>query len=472
MDKAIKSISRDIRRGIGLDENIPQLFNHLANNYHNNGAVRLAMHYFAFYEAYCDDEGAWSSGAREDMSGLNRIIKEALLNKASGAKREKAIKEIDTIRQSITKRMDALTAYTDIFQSYEYVLNRLEYRFRDEMASVDEEEFAKEILRYIFDTEDSFIINEKIKEIVGQLPIRMTKQKYFELLGESLHAYLGAEQSSFQMYLYMLRTSAMLYHDEAMEALYPELKERKEVLDQIGYKDISKENYDKAEGLLRAVSLLLEIETNVYYSMIELVNEIYALLLCQPYAGMVASKYDEASDLAFRIIKRINTLFLKDQKIELPEEVINDFTGLEGVLEELTYETEVMEDALYEVKLNHKVLTTGLMLDTLLTVLLRAKNLLSNSLFMELGEEKEQEVVDETLIEKEASALQEELKALFEAHDRMIGRAVIANTINKMPVFFNNHTEVMDYVRYSLLRCSDPFEKAACIEIITSLMSN
>ena len=47
----------------------------------------------------------------------------------------------------------------------------------------------------------------------------------------------------------------------------------------------------------------------------------------------------------------------------------------------------------------------------------------------------------------------------------------MANTLNKLPVFFKNHSEVMDYVLYSLNKCSDLAEKYACIEIINEMMN-
>ena len=60
---------------------------------------------------------------------------------------------------------------------------------------------------------------------------------------------------------------------------------------------------------------------------------------------------------------------------------------------------------------------------------------------------------------------------MFSIQDRVISRAIMANTMNKMPVFFKDHKEVMDYVCYSMERCSDIHEKAACVEIISALMS-
>ena len=473
MNQMIKQISKDIRSGRLLEENIPKLLNRLANHYNTNTGVRLAMHYFSFYEAFCDDEDSWSTAARETTKQLNQIIKDHILHSQSGVEHEEAIQTIDAIRKDIMKRMDALTAFTDIFQTYEHVLNRLEYRFHGKVEAIEEEEFAKEILRYIFDSEDNMIINEKIKDIIGQLPIRMTKQKYFELLKNSINAYLGTDTSALDSYLYMLRTSAMLYQEEGMESLYPELWEKKEFLSHMAYKDISKENYKKALSILQAVTLFMEMETTLYYSLAEITNEVYALLLCAPYEGMVPSETTAAEQAVLQILHEINRNFLKSEKIELSEDLLEKFTDMEGIQEDMSFEIVTLEDALYEVKVNHKPLIDSLMLKPLLQVLLLSQDLLSNSLFINLEEDNTTEnIVDEAKVNKETKALEEQLSVLFRNHDRMIGRAVMANTINKMPVFFVNHKEVMDYVLYSLERCSDEYEKSACVEIINEIMSD
>jgi hypothetical protein len=471
MNKKIKNISQDIRNSKLLEENIPLMFNHLANHYQTNAGVRLAMHYYAFYESYCEEEGTWSKESNDVIIQLNNIIKDNILQNKSGVDREKAISSVDAIRKDIIKRMNFLTAYTDIFQTYEYVLNRLEYRFKEELDSVDSEEFSKEILRYIFETEDNVIINEKIKEIVGQLPVRITKQKYFDLLKDSLRAYLGADQSSLDTYLYMLRTSAMLYQEEGMDTYYPGLWEKKEYLSRFEYKDITQESYNKAVSALKIATLTLQTETTVYFGLAEIVNEMYAILLCTPYTGMVDSETEAAEKAAFSILHDINDIFITQEKKELSIDLMEKFTEIEGVQEALSYEIATLEDALYEVDNSHEALTKSLMLDQLLHVLKRSRDLLSYSLFINLEGEKEDETVDEDMVEREIKALEEELTVLFSEHDRVISRAVMANTINKMPVFFKDHKEVMDYVRYSIERCSDSYEKAACVEIIIGIMS-
>lgn len=471
MDKIIRQISREIQNSKQLEQNIPQLFNYMADDYQVFAGVRLAMHYFTFYEAFCDDEYSWSKDTEAVISKVNHIIHDNILFNQSGKERENAILELDSIRKDIMKRMNSMTTYADIFQNYEYVLNRLEYRFKEMGDAVDEEEFSKEILRYIFDSEDNFVINEKIKEIIGQLPIRITKQKYFELLMESLGVYLGAEGASFDTYLYMIRTSAMLYREEGMEELYPMLWEKKEYLSKLDYKDMTKDNYEKALSILQAATFMLETETTVFFGLQEIVNEVYALLLCSPYSGMVDNANADAGKAAITIIKDINNIFIQQEKRELSTEIMDQFTELEGVQEELSFEIEVMENALYELNQNQATLIQSLMLDQFKQVLLSTQSLLSNSLFIDFEEQVDAPVVDEVRLKKESENLEQDLKDLFTSHDRMIGRAVMANTLNKVPVFFKDHKDVMDYVCYSLERCSDEYEKAACIEIINEIMS-
>lgn len=473
MDKKIKQISQEIQRGKNLEANIPDLFNNMANRYENFAEIRLAMHYFTFYEAYYDDETSWTEESLGLIKKVNDIIGNQIINFKNGVDRENTIKEVDAIRKDIMKRMEALTTYADVFQIYEYVLNRLEYRFKKEAEYLDEEEFAKEVLRYIFDSEDNFVINEKIKEMIGQLPVRITKQKYFDLIEDSLKNYFGAEVSSLNSFLYMLRTSATLYQNDEGKNFYPVLWEKKEQLAQVDYKDITKEVYEKAINTLRAATFILETETTVYYGLQEIVNEAYAILLCKPYSGMVTSDSEKTASVkkaALTIIEEIHAVFKNNEKKDIIEDIMDQFTDLEGVQEELSFEVDSLESAFYEVTEHHTELTGSLMLETLMNVLKRTQSLLSNSLFIDFDEVKDNETVDETSIAKESQQLQEDLTKLFSGQDRLLTRAVMANTINKMPVFFKDHKEVMDYVRYSLERCSDLHEKIACAEIIKEIM--
>jgi hypothetical protein len=266
----------------------------------------------------------------------------------------------------------------------------------------------------------------------------------------------------------------MLEQPEGMDTLYPKLWELKELLKKKDYKNITLEGYEESSRVLKQAISFLESEISVYYSLQEIINEVYAIILCAPYTGMLANpdeKTAHAVDSAYMILKGIYGLFTENWKQEPQAELLKYFDALEGIQEELNYDLTAMEEALYQVDQQHRKLAEGIMADKLLNVLLLSKDLLSNSLFIDFYEIKSNAPVGEEKLAEEAGRLLKELAKLFEDSDRMVSRAVMANTLNKIPVFFGNHKEVMDYVLYSLEKCSDLAEKAACIDIIRDIMS-
>ncbi len=471
MDKETKDIYQDIMKSKNLEENLPGLFNRLADKYHTLASVRLAMHYFAFYENFCDGGERWGAAAIQALTEINRIIGGSILNSRSGPETEEAVRAVDRLRNGIMDRMKLLTAYADLCQIHEYILNRLEYRFKEVPDAAEDEEFAREILRFIFEDQDNVVINDRIREIIGQLPVRITKQRYFDLIRNSIREYQGASQDTLDSYLYMLRTASMLELKGEKDALYPLLWEQKEALFHRNYQNISAEEWNKAEKELKKAVAFIEAEIDVYYAMQELVNETYTLILCNPYTGMAANPYERADRAAFDIIRGIHEEFEKGRKQEPSVELLEHFHSLEGIQEELSYDLTVMEEALYQADTNHRRLAEGIMAAKLLNVLLLARDLLSNSLFIDFYEIKSRLPVSAAGAEEAADGLVGELKELFGQCDRIVGRAVMANTMSKLPVFFQNHKEVMDYVLYALEKCSDSAEKAACRDIIAEIIS-
>ncbi len=49
-------------------------------------------------------------------------------------------------------------------------------------------------------------INYKIQDVIGQLPVRLTKNKFFEMLSDGMSVYEGGTKESLNSFLYMIRT--------------------------------------------------------------------------------------------------------------------------------------------------------------------------------------------------------------------------------------------------------------------------
>lgn len=466
MSKNLKRIYKDIINNRNLKDSIPEFFDMAVERYNTYAIVRLALNYYTSYEMYWDDK--WTGQLDEHIKAINSIISEALLQTKAKEELDDYIKQIDKIRKSITKRMELITLFVDLFETYEYALNRVEYRFKDFDMDIEDEEFAREVLRYIFDGEDNILINEKIKEIIGQLPVRITRQKYYDYLSNSLYELNGAKEDILETYIYLFRSAALIDISLDMKDAYPLLWEKKEGLERLNFKEFSLTDYEEASSVVQEAALFLEVESSAYYNLIEVVNELYSLLLCKPY--MVEEAENEHVNAALYIIDSINKVFTEEKQQEPTQELLDSFVPVEGLQEDMEYDIISLEDILYHIDNNHRGLVNSIGKEEVLQSLLSSKDLHSGSLFVDLDGESSNGTVDRERLGKEIDKLIRDLEDRFQSLDRMIVRAIMANTMNKMPVFFNSHSEVMDYVLYALNKCTDLAEKYASIEIIEGIM--
>jgi hypothetical protein len=467
MGKSFKSIYKDIINNRRLQEAIPEILDIAAHKYNIYSTVRLALNYYTGYEMYWDNN--WTGQLDDYIRSINKIISDTLLQ-VSKIEQDEHIKQIDEVRKGITKRMEMLTLFVDLFKIYEYALNRVEYRFKKADPIIEDEEFAKEILRYIFNGDDNVLINDRIKEIIGELPVRITRQKYFDYIRNSLHELIGASEDILETYIYLFRSSAMLDVSSEMKDAYPVLWEKKEKLESLNFKEITDKDYDEAICLVREAAVFLEEETSAYYNLIEIVNELYTVLLCAPYMEQALVDNDEQRKAALQIIGGINRIFSEDKQEEPSLEIMECFGVIEGLQEDMEYDIVSLEDILYHIDTNHRRVVDSIGRGEQLHCLLHSKNLHSGSLFVDLDSTDSSEPIDNDRINKETDKLIKELEDSFKSLDRMIIRAIMASTMNKLPVFFNSHSEVMDYVLYSLNKCTDMAEKYASMEIIEGIM--
>lgn len=127
-----------------------------------------------------EDRGKKDENLQRYAEVISEIIENVIIPKQTETERNKAITEIEGVRNEIYQKVDGLAAYADIFSRYEYVSNRCEYLFKDTDldSNYSDEDFTRQIMQYIFSDEDNTVINGKISEIVAEIPLRMTKSKF------------------------------------------------------------------------------------------------------------------------------------------------------------------------------------------------------------------------------------------------------------------------------------------------------
>ena len=111
------------------------------------------------------------------------------------------------------------------------------------------------------------------------------------------------------------------------------------------------------------------------------------------------------------------------------------------------------------------------MLRSLYDSLRQCSLLRSGSLFADLMVRPDQEeTVTEKRLAQTADRLIADFAEAFSHQSRMVRRAVMAETLSLLPVFFNGRQEVFDYLQNALESCSDLAEYNGSVGILYTII--
>ena len=288
------------------------------------------------------------------------------------------------------------------------------------------------------------------------MPVRFTKAKFYERLAETLTLYRDGDKSSLDSFLYMIKTSAMLYEPNDYQHNYPDFMQFIEKMDCCDYNDLSEEEYNQIVLELEEKAKDIHEITDFYYTLQRVVNGIYAVLICR--------KHDEGYSAIVRDSLEVLQAIL-DKKAS--DEMLVPF---EGKIERYVEQTSYLESVLFEIRSSYQKELKDLSYVTLFDDLVTVANLLSGSLFIDVETENKDEVVDNSYVTKVTEELTDELDAKFATSTKPVKRAIMGMVLEKLPMIFKNSEEVEKYVRSNLFDCTDKVEKAAVLEILSNLM--
>lgn len=467
MKKNIDNLINEIKNGKNLEVNLSKFGESLTNDVYEYSLIKLTMNYFTYYEVVKDHENPEVKRVRNIANTIHDILHDLLFLKHEVVNRKDIVDKLDNLRSEMKAKMQILTSYTDVLQNYEYILNRKELKYEIELPTINDEIMAKEIVDYIFDTKDNVIVNQKIKDVIGQLPIRFTKSKYFDLLRNSLSVYKGSDKSSVISYIYILRTSAMIYKPEGMNTDFPELVILIDLLAKADYKNLDQETFNRLVTELKNGAESISHMVDAYMSLQEMVNNLYAFVLTGAY---IISTNEEVEEACLTILKEINERFVNKDYTTKMDQMFEKLVMTEGRQEILSHDLSRYEGTLSDIIENNSKLLGSLLLWEKYHSLDICKKLLSVSLFMDLEDNTLNEIADNLYIVEVTNTLIGELKVLFQENNQLVNRAIMANTINKMPIFFQNINDVAEYILDSLTGCHDNIEKVASINLIQQIM--
>lgn len=467
----MKRIADEIAKGKNLQENLSVYAGKMMSIYSDYSFVRLSMNYYTYYEMV-SEAGIKDDKLQDIIETFNKAVSRGIINTASGSEWEELVSSMDDIRNRVISIMQGLTSYVDIFNIYEYCLNRIEYSFYEndaekKLSAPDDDELAREMIQFILSDNDSVVINSKIAEMVRQLPMRMTKSRFFELLRTGIGVYKGSQTSSVEDFLYMLKTTSMVEISPYIELLSDDIKAIYNEFRSTSFSDMTKDVFDDMRNKKDFAAAYLMQEIDMYMSMGELINDAYVILMSAPYV------MDESSDanICRRIIGRVSGMFDSESAGKAYDSLNDDFIRLEGRQEALQTKFSTYDYIIAQVLDEDADILDSLMLDKIYRSLERIQLLESDSIFAGF-EKKNSSEADGAYIAKVTDELITELKEFFKNNEKLVNRAVMAHVLSGLPVFFNNVDEIQEYIKNALAQCGDKAEKAAVTEIFRQLQAD
>lgn len=419
-----------------------------ASLYYSYASIQLAFSYYTLYEVISEERVDW---AEDKIDTLNVCL---------GLEGEEAIEKLTALRNDTMKVMDDVTAYTDLLSVYEHILNRVEYRFKD-VTVPDLSVASTRMQQFIFADKDAMVTNEKIKAIVSELPLRMTKQRFYDILTDSLGIYKESDEAGVEGFLYQIRTVAGLREE------FPQMKELSfvsEVLSKCQEADFSamtQAEFEQLSQTLKNTSDFLVTMVNVYMQIQECVNHYYTMQLCAPYVDE-KTRQETSYQASHAMVMEIHDHFGEDASIVLDR--CNEYLeALEGKQESLMERVMGFEALFPDVE-------AAFADDAAVKVLNQCLKLVSSSIFIDLESDFNSPAATSAFIEEKTKNLIEEFQTFFKKHDQIVNRAVMSMVLGAVPVFFNNTDEIIAYIEYALEHCNDEKELCASLDLIKGMM--
>ncbi len=456
--KNLNYIADEIRKGKNLEDNLAKYNTAMSSLYNGLGLMKLAMNYITV----CDNSSQASETENKYfsiLSDFNDILDEYVINAADT---KSGLEKIEAIRNEVIGIMEVVTAYVDRFRIYEYALNRIEYRFSDEEADMEyyNTYMTNDIMHYILSDKDNVVINGKISEIVGQLPMRISKAKFFDYIKDAFTLYHGAQKQTIDDFYYALSTCAMIGIPDNFESMFPDIFDMYNTLKNADYKNIDEKEYTRLKGVLDIATQKVTDLADDFVLLAQMINDAYTVILTKDAA---LGETVETKNAVY-IISELRNRAGKDNTLE---DLYDKFEVFEGKLERLL-DTVVASDfitgyaiANYEEKLSELGLSEAF--DGLDAI----TKLQSGSDFVNLNKSKLlEDIPGNEYADSVCDKLIKELDKSFDGTQQIIKRAVQASVLSQLPVFFNNTEEIQNYVNQSLIQCNDRAEQMAVIEVI------
>ncbi len=495
MNKNDRTLVRQLSEGVNVRENLPTYLERLFRASRDVAVMNFTLEYYAFCEELDERGEGWLHSTKDVVLEVQDAVKALLVDDAKGdgtsvwsrlhsvptpngeGDGTSVWSRLHSVRRDLLARQEALAAYVDGLSIHEYILNRVEYRFgtesekerwEEEVAS-REDEMVTKIMRYIFLHEDDAVIFENIKNVMAQLPIRMTKAKFFEMVAQSLTLYKGSDKSSLERYVYMLRMSGALYKPEGRGKDFEEFGAFLETMERVDYAALTEGEYIDLHVRMEEVTRKLMDSSETCMQLTTLVNNLMAYALTEGHGSTNKACVALARGLFPMVEGNVGRSDAVGKTFEDLEPLLY---GLEGNVEK-AYEEKILLEAVLEQVGEYKDVLREMEREGAYEALVTLGKLLSGSLYVEIDSaEGTDEVADDDYVKARAEELVREWGERFAGLQRPVVRSIMAAVLSVTPMFYSKAEEVKAFIENAFRSCTDAAEKAACFALLDGVVND
>lgn len=407
---------------------------------------RLALNDFALYE-FCMQEDV-PEEIRHIWDKLQAQIGQFLEG-------ENQVEELKALRKEISGQAERPIFYGEAFKIYEHVLNRLLARFyeTDGPAAETDAERVQWILGYILKNKSMYVVNERLLEVLEALPVRLTKQKFFTYLRESLFKYYqGNPKSCMEEELSRLRITAFIGEPEGLRSSYRQLGDCLRDLEALDLRDVSDEEHERLKKLLGEAAS----KSEDYMWALSAASEMAGDLLT---ASMVRRRFGEEGGEpgSIHVLKTVLEKVKKGGGEPLSEELLKPLEGRQETWYERWDACAVPMDRLEREAKE----------DMDAELLRQISILLSNNEFAELEyREPDPAPLSRQEAEEMVSQFERELSESWKGKHRLFVRAVMSRLFGAMPMFLDSLEDMREFISGSMESCTDEMEKEITMALL------
>ncbi len=285
---------------------------------------------------------------------------------------------------------------------------------------------------------------------------------------EGIKVYKTSTVDSVNDFLYMIKSTSTINHTNN-HGDYKDFADIEEIMnhfENVEFSSITEDEYDKLRDELNFVSHEIENFVSIYMIMAEVINDTIAIGLSDSLRNL--SDTSREREIIKNVISMVKSN-TQDDFSDVSEDFTEVFESLEGVQEELGMTISTYEYVIDMANIELAEEVSKYELKNEFNLLRMLSGLSSTNLFIDFNKKPNNEIITTGELDKITENIIDEFKEFFSKHNRNVNRAVMAITLSVIPVFFNNISEIQDYIYNSISQCKDDAEKIACKELLYSL---